>query len=132
MSATEGTGHGGASAGIAQTTRSGPLLAAEPREPAATGDLGRLGEVVLPAEATAAGAARIVIGHCLTGLVSRRIVGEAQLHGSELVSNSLLHAQVDRGDVVLVRVYLGAEALRIEIDIPGSRRGTVWFEMGRA
>jgi hypothetical protein len=128
MSATEGTGHRGAVAGIASTTRSGPLLAAEPREP---GDLGRLGEVVLPADATAAGAARIVIGHCLTGLVSRRIVGEAQLHASELVSNSLLHAQVDRGEVLLVRVYLGAEALRIEIDNPGTRRGTVWFEMAR-
>jgi hypothetical protein len=128
MSATEGTGHRGAFAGIASTTRSGPLLAAEPREP---GDLGRLGEVVLPADATAAGAARIVIGHCLTGLVSRRIVAEAQLHASELVSNSLLHAQVDRGEVLLVRVYLGAEALRIEIDNPGTRRGTVWFEMAR-
>jgi hypothetical protein len=126
MSATEGTGHRGASAGIASTTRSGPLLAAEPREP---GDLGRLGEVVLPADATVAGAARIVIGHCLTGLVSRRIVADAQLHGSELVSNSLLHGH---GDVVLVRVYLGAEALRVEIDNPRTRRGTVWFEMGRA
>jgi hypothetical protein len=132
MSATEGTGHRGASAGIARTTRSGPLVALEPRDPAATGDLGTLAEVVLPADATAAGAARIVIGHCLTGLVSRRIIGEAQLHGSELVSNSLRHDQADRGDVVLVRIYLGAEALRIEIENPGTRRGTVWFEMGRA
>jgi hypothetical protein len=132
MSATEGTGFGGASAGIARTPRSDPLLAAEPREPATTGDLGRLGEVVLPADAAAAGAARIVIGHCLTGLVSRRIVGEAQLHGSELVSHSLLQDQADRGDVVLVRVYLGAGALRVEIENPGTRRGTVWFEMGRA
>jgi hypothetical protein len=128
MSATEGTGQGGASEGIARAARSGPLLAVEPREPAATGDLGRLGEVVLPADATAAGAARIVIGQCLTGLVSRRMVGEAQPHGS----NSLLHAQVDRDDLVLVRVYLGAEMLRIEIDNPGTRRGTAWAEMGRA
>ena len=132
MSATEGTGHGGASAGIAHTARSGPPLALEPREPGATGDLGTLAEVVLPADATAAGAARIVIGHCLTGLVSRKIVGEAELHGSELVSNSLLHDQADGGDVILVRVYLGADALRVEIDNPGTRRGTVWFEMGRA
>jgi hypothetical protein len=132
MSATEGSGNGGASAAIAHTARSGPLLAVEPREPAATGGLGRLGEVVIPAGATAGGAARIVIDHCLTGLVARTIVDQAQVHGSELVSNSLLHAQVDRGDVVLVRVYLGAEALRIEIDNPGTRRGTVWFEMGRA
>ena len=98
MSATEESRSGGASAGIAQTVRTGPLLAVEPREPAATGDLGRLGEVVLPADArTAAGAARIVIGHCLTGLVSRR-----------------------------------TEALRVEIDNPGTRRGTGCFEMGRA
>ena len=132
MSATEATGFGGVSAGTARTTRSGPLLAAESREPAVTGDLGTLGEVVLPADAAAAGAARIVIGHCLTGLVSRRIVAEAQVHGGELVSNSLLHAQVGGGDVVRVRVYVGSEALRVEIDNPGTRRGIVWFEMGRA
>ena len=44
MSATDGSGNGGASAGIAQTIRGGPLE-----------------EVVLPADAAAPGAARTVI-----------------------------------------------------------------------
>jgi hypothetical protein len=37
-----------------------------------------------------------------------------------------------RDDIVVVRVHLGAEALRVEIHKPGTRRETVWFEMGRA
>jgi anti-sigma regulatory factor (Ser/Thr protein kinase) len=85
-----------------------------------SGELARLGEVVLPADAHAPGAARIVITHCLAGLVARRILDEAILLGSELVTNSLRHADLRVGNPVFVRVHLGAEALRIEVENPGT------------
>jgi hypothetical protein len=139
MSATHRSANGGASAAIAQTVRTGRLLAIAPREPAnerwadgdgpASGELGRLAEVVLPTDDHAPGAARIVIAHCLTGLVARAIVAEAQLLGSELVENRLPHARVDRGDTMFVRVHLGTETLRVEVE---HQRTTVWFEMARA
>jgi hypothetical protein len=139
MSATEASGNGGASAGIAETVRTGQLLPVAPQELAnerwadgdgpATGELGRLAEIVLPADDHAPGAARIVIAHCLTGLVAPTIVDEAQLLGSELVKNSLPHARVDRGDTMFVRVHLGTETLRVEVE---HSRTTGWFEMARA
>jgi hypothetical protein len=139
MSATDGSANGAASAAIAQTVHTGRLLAIAPREPAngrwvdgdgpATGELGRLAEVVLPADDHAPGAARIVIAHCLTGLVARAIVAEAQLLGGQLVEDRLPHAHVGRGDTILVGVHLGAEALRVEVQHP---RTTDWFEMARA
>jgi hypothetical protein len=48
--------------------------------------------------------------------------------GSALVT-SPLHARVDRGDAMFVRVDLGAEAPRVEADHP---RTTDSFEMRRA
>jgi hypothetical protein len=138
MSASDGSANGGASLAPAQTVRTGRLVAIAPRDPAnersaddrpATGELGRLAEVVLPTDAAAPGAARIVIAHCLTGLVARTIVDEAQRLGSELVADRLPHARIDRGDTMFVRVHLGAEALRVEVD---HQRTTVWFDMARA
>jgi hypothetical protein len=138
MSATDGSANGGASAAIAQTVPTGRLFAIAPPalanerwaggDDSVTGELGRLAEVVLPAEHHAPGAARIVIAHCLTGLVTRAILDEAQLLGSELVKNRLPHARVDRGDTMFVRVHLGTETLRVEVE----HQRTTWFEMARA
>jgi serine/threonine-protein kinase RsbW len=83
-------------------------------------ELGMLAEVVLPADAAAPGAARVVIAHCLTALVARRVVGDAELVASELVTNSLRHAALRDADAIVVRIYLGEETLRLEIDNPGT------------
>src|SRR5688572_7592420 len=50
---------------------------------------GKLAEVALPHGSTAPGAARMVIAHCLTGLVSQRVLRDAELLVSELVTNGV-------------------------------------------
>lgn len=130
MSATEASGKDG----IGRTVRTGPLVALEPPQVAsdaegpATGVLGRLAEIVLPADDHAPGAGRLVIAHCLNGLASRMIVDEAELLGSELIKDSLLHRQAGRGNTILLSVHLGAETLRVEVE----HQRTTWFEMARA
>lgn len=78
--------------------------------------LGKLAEITLPRNPSAPGAARIVIAHCLTGLVSQRILHEAERLVSELVAQSVQHSEIGEGGTVLVRVYLAAERLRLEIE----------------
>ena len=52
-----------------------------------------LAEVGIPADDAAPGAARMVIVHCLAALVAHRVARDAELLGSELVTNSgaILH-----------------------------------------
>jgi anti-sigma regulatory factor (Ser/Thr protein kinase) len=80
---------------------------------------GRLAEIGLPACVSSPGAARIVVAGCLRGLVRPRIVEDAKLLVTELVTNSLLHGELDERDAVLVRVYLAADALRLEVENSG-------------
>jgi anti-sigma regulatory factor (Ser/Thr protein kinase) len=82
--------------------------------------LDMVAEVRLPADITAPGAARGVIARCLSGLAEPGIIADAQLLASELVTNSLQHAALHNGDPVGLRVYLGARAVRLEIDNPGT------------
>jgi anti-sigma regulatory factor (Ser/Thr protein kinase) len=81
---------------------------------------GMLAEVGLPADVAAPGAARMLIAHCMTGLVGRRVVTDAQLLASELVTNSLRHGGLRDDDPVVVRVSLSAEALRLEVENAGT------------
>ena len=83
-------------------------------------DFGRLAEVALPNGSRAPGAARLVIDHCLTGLVSQRVLPDAELLVSEVVTNSMRHGELGDGDTVVVRVYLAAETVRLEIENPGT------------
>ena len=76
---------------------------------------GRLAEIALPTGSNAPGAARMVVAHCLTGLVSRQILLDAQLLVSEIVTNSVRHGELADGDSVLVRVFLAAESVRFEV-----------------
>src|SRR4051794_26683761 len=76
---------------------------------------GMLAEIALPTGSGAPGAARMVVSHCLTGLVSREILLDAQLLVSEVVTNSLRHGGLSDGDSVLVRVYVAADSVRLEI-----------------
>jgi anti-sigma regulatory factor (Ser/Thr protein kinase) len=86
----------------------------------ADGGFGMLAELLLPADAAGPGAARIVVAHCLRGLVAGRILRDAELLVSELVTNSLEHAALRYDDPLVVRVYLGAEAFRLEVENPGT------------
>jgi len=81
--------------------------------------LSRLAEIALPIGPRAPGAARMVVEHCLSGLVRQRVLHDAVLLVSELVTNSLDHGELVDGDSVLVRIYLGTETLRLEIQNPG-------------
>jgi anti-sigma regulatory factor (Ser/Thr protein kinase) len=83
-------------------------------------DFGELAEVALPARLSAPGAARIVVAGCLLGLVGRRTLEDAKLLITELVTNSLLHGELDRRDTVLVRIYIAADALRLEVENSGT------------
>jgi anti-sigma regulatory factor (Ser/Thr protein kinase) len=88
--------------------------------PAEIRHFGRLAEVALPKGSRAPGAARMVIAHCLTGLVSDRILPDAELLVSEVVTNCIRHGELGDGDTVVVRVYLAAETVRLEIENPGT------------
>jgi anti-sigma regulatory factor (Ser/Thr protein kinase) len=82
--------------------------------------LTRLAEIALPRGSRAPGAARIVVDHCLSGLVTQRILDDVELLVSELVTNSLDHGELGDSDRVLVRVYLATDTLRLEIENPGT------------
>jgi anti-sigma regulatory factor (Ser/Thr protein kinase) len=95
-------------------------------------ELGKLAEMALPSGSGAPGAARMVIAHCLTGLVAQQVLEDAELLASELVTNSLEHGGLADGDTVLVRVYLAADTLRLEIENPGTAGVVVSRLPGRA
>jgi Histidine kinase-like ATPase domain len=83
-------------------------------------ELGGLAEVAVPAGPAAPGAARMVTAHCLAGLVAPRILYDAELLVSELVTNSVDHGELGEHDTVLVRIYLATETLRLEIENAGT------------
>ena len=86
---------------------------------AETQQVGKLAEIALPTGSGAPGAARLFVVHCLTGLVSQRILADAALLVSELITNCVRYGDLGAHDTVLVRVFLGAETLRLEVENPG-------------
>lgn len=76
---------------------------------------GMLAEIALPTGSSAPGAARMLVAHFLTGFVSPPMLLDAQLLVSEVVTNSLTHGELSDGDTVLIRVYLAADSVRLEI-----------------
>jgi anti-sigma regulatory factor (Ser/Thr protein kinase) len=83
-------------------------------------ELTSLGEIALPTGSRAPGAARMIVDHCLSGLVTQRVLHDAQLLVSELVTNSLDHGELGDADTVLVSVYLATDTLRLEVRNPGT------------
>jgi anti-sigma regulatory factor (Ser/Thr protein kinase) len=83
-------------------------------------EFGRLVEIAVPTGARAPGAARRVVAHCLSRLVTPGILDATQLLVSELVTNSVRHAELDTRDTVLMRIYVAAESLRVEVENPGA------------
>jgi anti-sigma regulatory factor (Ser/Thr protein kinase) len=82
-------------------------------------EVGQLAEIELPSGPLAPGAARMVIDHCLSGLVAPRVLADARLLTSELVTNSISHGDLECGTVVL-RMDLTAQTLRLEIENTGT------------
>jgi two-component sensor histidine kinase len=114
-SASDGAPHAGAVAGLRRATRR-----RRRDEDAPSREVGRLAEIALPSGSGAPGAARMVITHRLGGLVSERVLPDVELLVREIVTNCVEHGELRQGDVVLIRVYLDAETLRLEIENPGT------------
>jgi anti-sigma regulatory factor (Ser/Thr protein kinase) len=127
MSATDSSTDG-APLGRAEITGLPPASLSRPGDDVPIHQFGMLAEIALPTGSGAPGAARMVVAHCLTGLVSQQILHDAQLLVSEVVTNSLTHGELGDGDTVVVRVYLAAESMRLEI----VNRGTAGAVTARA
>ena len=81
-------------------------------------------DVPLPLDARAGGAARIVVTACLRDQVPPRVLGDAQLVASELVSNSVRHSRADATSVVVISVGLASAMVRLEVADAG-RAGVI-------
>lgn len=79
------------------------------------GPFGGLTRVVLPADLKAPFAARTLLRLCYGPLLDARVLSDARLVLSELVTNCLRHGALGDGDGIVVRVRLGAESLRLEV-----------------
>jgi anti-sigma regulatory factor (Ser/Thr protein kinase) len=75
--------------------------------------------VQLPLDVRAPGAARIVVAQCLRDRVVPGVLAIAQLLISELVTNTVLHGRAAAEGVVIVRVRLAPETVRLEVEDPG-------------
>jgi len=92
---------------------------------------GALAHVVLPADRSAPTSARTLLGLCLGALLEARVLTDAQLLISELVTNSLLHGGLGERDSIVVGVRLHLETLRLEVHNRGTH-GTVAHRGGDA
>lgn len=78
-------------------------------------------EIALPAGRVAPRAARIALAGWLEPRVPLRILEDAQLLASELVTNSVRHAELEPGtDVVYLGVQLAASVLRLHVEDAGT------------
>ena len=76
-------------------------------------------QLVLSADTTAPGAARAFVELCEVGSIDARVLGDAQLIVTELVTNSLVHSGMAGSDVIVLRVQIDGTILRIEVANPG-------------
>jgi anti-sigma regulatory factor (Ser/Thr protein kinase) len=90
-------------------------------EPAGNGAVlaGDLTQIVLPADPRAPSAARTLLGLCVGPLLDTRVLSDAQLLVSELVTNSLVHGGLGVDEGIVVRIQLDSDALRLEVRNPG-------------
>jgi serine/threonine-protein kinase RsbW len=97
------------------------------RERARAGDPAvevRLACVLAPACPRPATAARSAVAHALTGRVDGRVLADAELVVSELVTNSVQHARLSADDFVRVGAAVSDGVPRLEVDNPGAT-GTI-------
>jgi anti-sigma regulatory factor (Ser/Thr protein kinase) len=79
---------------------------------------------VLACVPLAAPAARSVVVQALTGRVDGRVLADAELVVSELVTNTVQHAGLSADEFVRVGAAVSEGVLRLEIDNPGAT-GTI-------
>lgn len=84
------------------------------------GDLVGPFEITLAAELGAPAAARAAVGAWMAGHVAETTVADAQLLVSELVANSVRHADTPADPVVRVRAGIRGDAVRLEVEDGGS------------
>jgi len=87
--------------------------------PAALRELCRLVELRLPVDAPACGLARNAVTDSLGGHVAGPVIDIACLLISELVGNAVRHSRSSAGESVVVRIWLSASEIRLEVDDPG-------------
>lgn len=87
--------------------------------PGARADLLKLMELRLPLDAPACGMAREAMTVCLRGHMTGSALDIARLLISELASNAVRHSGATVDEHVVVRVWLGADEVRLEVDDPG-------------
>jgi serine/threonine-protein kinase RsbW len=92
--------------------RQGRRARAKPSAPAV--------DVCLACVPAAATAARSAVVHALTGRVDGRVLADAELVVSELVTNSVQHAGLSDDDFVRVGAAISDGVLRLEVDNPGA------------
>ena len=95
-----------------------PVRAAE--YGASTNGFGKVGESVLPCGPGAPRAARTAVTDWLTRAVAPRMLDDMRLIVTELVTNSVRHAQLRAGDAITVRIRLAEHGLRLEVENPGT------------
>jgi anti-sigma regulatory factor (Ser/Thr protein kinase) len=81
-------------------------------------------DVCFAAVPEAAPAARSAVVDALKGHVDSRVLADAELLVSELVTNSVQHAGLTAGDLVRVAAAVSDGVVRLEVDNPGST-GTI-------
>lgn len=79
-----------------------------------------VGEAVLPCGSAAPRAARAAVSEWLSGLVGAHKLDDIRLVVTELVANSVRHAQLEPGDAVTLRIQLAERSLRVEVANPGT------------
>jgi anti-sigma regulatory factor (Ser/Thr protein kinase) len=94
--------------------------AGQPAAPAADVSLA----CVLACVPGAPAVARSAVGHALTGRVDGRVLADAELLVSELVTNSVQHAGLSADDFVRIGAAVTEGVLRLEVDNPDAT-GTV-------
>jgi anti-sigma regulatory factor (Ser/Thr protein kinase) len=82
---------------------------------------GGLTQVRLPADTKAPAAARtLLLSFCLGRSLDARMLSDAQLVLSEVVTNAVVHgSRADDGSGIVVRIRLDAETLRLEVQNAG-------------
>jgi serine/threonine-protein kinase RsbW len=118
VAATAGPAPGlsGAAAVAARELHAVAPLRGLPTEP--TGDVRRM-EVVIASGLDAPAAARAAVTAWLSPQVADQVLDDAQLLVSELVTNSVRHAQLDAGATLRVTVEICDGFVRLEVEDPG-------------
>lgn len=83
-----------------------------------------LADVAIPLGIRAPRAAREIVARCLADRITQPALEIAQLLVSEMVSNSVRHSGVAYGEDVILRVQLGRDSCRLEVEDAGCE-GTV-------